>query len=58
MSNEQQTADENYVCHWCGEGFWMLDKSVMVDGSQFHVGCALKEADNAFFDRDMGFEDQ
>lgn len=55
-NNELLSSEKQPVCPWCGKGFRFTDATVMVDGEKYHLPCAAEDADNATFDRDMGFD--
>lgn len=57
MAIHETVSKEKEVCPWCGNTFRFHEPVSMVDGERYHLSCAAEDADNATFDRDMGFGD-
>lgn len=49
------SAEIHPYCPWCSKSVFPGEPTAVVDGERFHLSCAAEEADEATFDRDMGF---
>ena len=44
------------TCPWCREPILPGEPVGVSDGDRMHLACVAEEMDDAFFDRDMGFD--